>query len=129
VIELATLPAGGETTVSIAQAVLDRSLFEFHVQSVRALPPSTAWWEVLHRTVTEGALWPFRDRDRERKLQAGDLAFDLAALIEEHLGPVRSAGTIYFEHPDPARVRNVWESHLLLVTDEWATVMLFWVND
>ncbi|MFE7527298.1 hypothetical protein ACFU7Y_16475 [Kitasatospora sp. NPDC057542] len=114
----------------LVQAVLDAGHRQDRFISVlSALEPARSWREVVHRDATEGGLMPrYRiiDRTPDQIRQAGELADGIADLIESHLGRIRTAAEVVTSF---ASLGARWTRQLLLVSDEWATILHLWVGD
>ncbi|MFD0274024.1 hypothetical protein ACFVHB_08920 [Kitasatospora sp. NPDC127111] len=122
--------SGRDDLAKLAQAVLDAGCRKDRFLSVLSVvEPARSWREVLRRDATGGGLMPWYrtiDRTPERIRRAGELADGIADLIESHLGPVRTAAevAVIFEG-----LGALWTRQLLLVSDEWATILHLWAGD
>ncbi|MEU2632076.1 hypothetical protein [Kitasatospora sp. NPDC007106] len=115
----------------LAQAVYDAGPSGYRVGTpVEPFESPQAWREVLRRQVTDGFMQPSRRysdpglRTPAQIRRTGELADGVCDLIEAHLGPVRCSGDVDGPHTGSIQWRN-----LLLVTDDWATVMAFGIDD
>ncbi|MFJ9459705.1 hypothetical protein ACIRST_32075 [Kitasatospora sp. NPDC101447] len=90
-----------------------------------------AWRDIFRRQVIDGFMHSAqRSSDPNARTPAeirgaGELADGVADLIEAHLGPVRSAGDV----SGPYLGDDIWCRNLLLVTDNWATVLHLGFSD
>ncbi|MEV6972009.1 hypothetical protein [Kitasatospora sp. NPDC093806] len=119
VVPVAGVAPGPDRLANLAQAVYDAGPTGHRVGwPVRPFEPRRTWREILHRQVTARLTEPDQVR------LAGELTEGIADLIEAHLGPVRS----FCDVSDP-RSGYIWWRNLLLVTDDWATILHFGVCD
>ncbi|MFJ6378779.1 hypothetical protein ACIQI7_02050 [Kitasatospora sp. NPDC092039] len=105
-------------------------------KSVVPFESPRAWRDILRLEVTDGIMQPVRrwqdanPRTPAEIRQAGELADDIADLIEAHPGPVRSSGDV-----DGPRMGMgmgmgaIWSRSLLLFTSDWATVLPLGLDD
>ncbi|TYC66557.1 hypothetical protein EH183_41940 [Streptomyces sp. CB01881] len=121
---VAVAASGRDDIGKLAQAVLDAGYWRDQFASVLSvLEPARSWREVVHRAATESGLMPwyqFVERTPDQIRHAGELAYGIADLIESHLGPVRTAAEVAIILANPGAL---WTRQLLLVSDEWATVL------
>ncbi|MFB7513252.1 hypothetical protein [Streptomyces sp. NPDC056144] len=120
-----------EWLTGLAQAVYDAGAGGHQVRTpVRPYTSPEAWRDVLRQEVSEGFLQPATRYARtdgppaDLVRRAGELAEEIADLVEEHLGPVRTAADVDGPHAGDIAWRNV-----LLVTDDWATILHLGVGD
>ncbi|MGW6689952.1 hypothetical protein [Streptomyces sp. NPDC054961] len=133
VVPVAGTTAGHDWMKRLAQAVYDVGPSGYQVAtSVAPFESPRAWRDILRRQVTEGIMRPSKRwpgavlRTPAEIRQTGELADDIADLIEAHLGPVRSCGDV-----DGPRMGMgaIWSRNLLLVTSGWATVLNLGLDD
>ncbi|MFD4658618.1 hypothetical protein ACFWP2_23660 [Kitasatospora sp. NPDC058444] len=127
--------AGRDRMQVLAQAVFDAGGWGSGYQvggPVRPFASPRAWRDIFRGQVTEGYMRPARryghtapDRHAPDDIRrAGELADGIADLVEAHLGPVRGCGDVGGPHTS-----YIWWRNLLLVTDDWATVLHLAVSD
>ena len=136
---------GSGQLVETAQAVYDEALVQgdagchgrrpscrarfggFRVRAVTAIDPAQDWRVWFLETV-DGLLTPAYDRAGTLS-ESIDHVEDIADLVESRLGPVRHAGEIDSVGEDEVhRGLGTWED-LLLITDDWATILNLGVSD
>ncbi|MFG3039351.1 hypothetical protein ACGFYZ_20900 [Streptomyces sp. NPDC048330] len=131
VVPVAGTPPGPDRMKDLAQAVFDEGISGVRLSApVDPFESPRAWREILHRQVTKEFMQPvtrFADPHLRTPVEirrTGELATALADVIEAHLGPVRSCG----EAGGPS-TGDFWWRNLLLVTDDWATVLHLGISD
>ncbi|MFI5532106.1 hypothetical protein ACIA8O_26585 [Kitasatospora sp. NPDC051853] len=124
------VPVAGLTDDQLAQAVYDAGPSGFRVGPVGWFEGAGEWREAFRRAVLKGFMQPavrYSDpgcRTPEELRRTGELADGIADLIEAHLGPVRRCGDV----GAPPTGEIGWRC-LLLVTEEWATILYLAVHD
>ncbi|MEU1286760.1 hypothetical protein [Kitasatospora sp. NPDC005856] len=132
VVPVAGVTPGHDRMKDLAQAVCHPGASGHQVgPSVVPFESPGAWRDIFRRQVIDGFMHSApRSSDPDVRTPAeirgaGELADSVADLIEAHLGPVRSAGDV----SGPYLVDDIWCRNLLLVTDNWATILHLGFSD
>ncbi|MEU6236377.1 hypothetical protein [Kitasatospora sp. NPDC047058] len=125
VVPVTGMTSGHDWMNGVAQALDDATGGRHQVGTpVVPLESPQAWRDVLRGQVTAGIMQPacrYADPDLRTPAEirrAGELADGIADLIEAHLGPVRASGDVGYLNRS-----YIWWRNVLLVTDEWATIL------